>query len=87
MVDRKGFLQSGHKGSLISAFLYFDVSFMLWVLIGPMAVLIANDFNMNAAEKANLVALPLLGGSILRLVLGYLTDRIGPKKTAIAACS
>lgn len=53
MVDRKGFLQSGHKGSLISAFLYFDVSFMLWVLIGPMAVLIANDFNMNAAEKAN----------------------------------
>lgn len=83
MVDRKGFLQSGHKGSLFSAFLYFDVSFMLWVLMGPLAVLIANDYSMNAAEKASLVALPLLGGSILRLVLGYLTDRIGPKKTAI----
>ncbi|WP_346010295.1 MFS transporter [Paenibacillus sp. SYP-B3998] len=30
-----------------------------------------------------MVALPALGGSILRLVLGYLTDRIGPRKTAI----
>ncbi|SDD23932.1 MFS transporter, NNP family, nitrate/nitrite transporter [Paenibacillus sp. UNCCL117] len=83
MVDRKSFLQSGHKGSLLSAFLYFDVSFMLWVLLGPLAVLIANDYGLNAAQKANLVALPALGGSVLRLVLGYLTDRIGAKKTGI----
>jgi MFS transporter, NNP family, nitrate/nitrite transporter len=83
MVDRKSFLQSGHKGSLVSAFLYFDVSFMLWVLLGPLAVLVASDYNLDAAQKANLVALPALGGSILRLVLGYLTDRIGAKKTGL----
>ncbi|MEW9700235.1 nitrate/nitrite transporter [Paenibacillus sp. SI8] len=83
MVDRKSFLQSGHKGSLLSAFLYFDMSFMIWVMLGPLAVLIAKDFELDAAQKANLVALPALGGSILRLVLGYLTDRIGPRKTAI----
>lgn len=83
MVDRKSFLNSGHKGSLASAFLYFDMSFMIWVMLGPLAVLIAKDFNLDAAQKANLVALPALGGSILRLVLGYLTDRIGPKKTAV----
>ncbi|MFC0212682.1 nitrate/nitrite transporter [Paenibacillus chartarius] len=83
MADRKSFWQSGHKGSLFSAFLYFDMSFMIWVMMGPLAVLIANDFQLDAAQKANLVALPLLGGSILRLVLGYLTDRIGPKKTGI----
>ncbi|WP_040393750.1 nitrate/nitrite transporter [Effusibacillus pohliae] len=77
----KGFLKSGHTPSLFSAFLYFDVSFMVWVLLGPLAVVIANDFHLNAADKANLVALPTLGGSILRLVLGYLTDSIGPKKT------
>jgi NNP family nitrate/nitrite transporter-like MFS transporter len=81
MVDRKSFLKSGHRGSLASAFLYFDMSFMIWVMLGPLAVLIAKDFNLDAAQKANLVALPALGGSILRLVLGYLTDRIGPKKT------
>jgi MFS transporter, NNP family, nitrate/nitrite transporter len=83
MVDRKSFLQSGHKGSLFSAFLYFDMSFMIWVMLGPLSVLIAKDFSLDAAQKANLVALPALGGSMLRLVLGYLTDRIGPRKTAI----
>lgn len=80
-MERKSFLQSGHKGSLFSAFLYFDISFMVWVLLGPLAVIISNDFGLNAAQKANLVALPTLGGSILRLVLGYLTDRFGPKRT------
>jgi len=81
MVNRKSFLQVGHKGSLFSSFLYFDMSFMVWVLLGPIAVIIADDFHLNAAEKANLVALPTLGGSILRLVLGVLTDKIGPKRT------
>lgn len=80
-MKKQGFLQAGHKPSLFSAFLYFDVSFMVWVMMGPLAVIIMNDFDMTAVQKANLVALPTLGGSILRLVLGYLTDRIGPKRT------
>ncbi|GGJ58215.1 NNP family nitrate/nitrite transporter-like MFS transporter [Anoxybacillus voinovskiensis] len=81
-MERKSFLKSGHTPTLFSAFLYFDVSFMIWVLLGPLSVIIMNDFQMDAAQKANLVALPILGGSILRLVLGLLTDHIGPKKTA-----
>ncbi|MFB9326866.1 nitrate/nitrite transporter [Paenibacillus aurantiacus] len=81
MADRKSFLKSGHTPSLLSAFLYFDTSFMIWVLLGPLAVIIMNDYPMDAAQKANLVALPILGGSILRLVLGYFTDVIGPKRT------
>lgn len=80
-MDQKSFLQSGHKPSLFSSFLYFDISFMVWVLMGPLAVVIMSDFQMDAAQKANLVALPILGGSILRLVLGWMTDYIGPKKT------
>ncbi|MFC4811835.1 nitrate/nitrite transporter [Paenibacillus sp. GCM10023250] len=80
-MDRKSFLKSGHGPSLLSAFLYFDLSFMVWSLLGPLAVVIMGDFPMDAAQKANLVALPVLGGSVLRLVLGYLTDVIGPKRT------
>ncbi|XID92976.1 nitrate/nitrite transporter [Paenibacillaceae bacterium WGS1546] len=80
-MENKGFWQSGHKPSLFSAFLYFDVSFMVWVLIGPLAVIIMNDYPMDPVQKANLVALPVLGGSILRLVFGFLTDYIGPKRT------
>jgi len=30
-----------------------------------------------------IVAIPILGGSFFRIVLGFLTDRIGPRKTAI----
>ncbi|HEY0826771.1 MAG TPA: nitrate/nitrite transporter [Bacilli bacterium] len=80
-MEEKSFLKSGHKPSLFSSFLYFDISFMVWVLMGPLAVVIMSDFQMDAAQKANLVALPILGGSILRLVLGWMTDYIGPKKT------
>lgn len=81
-MDRSSFWKAGHKPSLFSAFLYFDISFMIWVLLGPLTVVIMQDYPMDDAQKANLVALPILGGSILRLVLGYLTDRIGPKRTA-----
>lgn len=77
----KSFWKSGHRPSLFSAFLYFDISFMIWVLIGPLSVIIMGDYEMTASQKANLVALPVLGGSILRLVLGFLTDYIGPKRT------
>ncbi|NBC73083.1 nitrate/nitrite transporter [Paenibacillus sacheonensis] len=80
-MDRKSFLKSGHAPSLLSAFLYFDLSFMVWSLLGPLAVVIMSDYPMDAAQKANLVALPVLGGSVLRLVLGYLTDVIGAKRT------
>ena len=30
------FRKAGHTPSLIAAFLYFDVSFMAWVLLGPL---------------------------------------------------
>jgi NNP family nitrate/nitrite transporter-like MFS transporter len=77
------FRKSGHAPTLFSAFLYFDVSFMVWVLMGPLALFIADDFKLSASEKGFLVALPVLGGSFLRLVLGTLADKIGAKKTAL----
>ena len=32
-MERKGFWQSGHKPSLFGAFLYFDISFMIWGML------------------------------------------------------
>lgn len=77
------FRKSGHAPTLFSAFMYFDTSFMVWVLLGPLAVFIAEDFHLTPAQKGLLVALPVLGGAALRLVLGVMTDRIGAKKTAL----
>ncbi|HWB10378.1 MAG TPA: MFS transporter [Pirellulales bacterium] len=77
------FRQAGHWPTLLAAFLYFDVSFMVWVLIGALANSIVADFGLSAAERGLLVAVPILGGALLRPVLGYLTDRIGARRTGL----
>ncbi|WP_141432817.1 nitrate/nitrite transporter [Bacillus sp. 03113] len=75
--------KSGHAPSLFASFLYFDVSFMIWVLLGALGVYITKDFGLSPAQKGLIVAIPILGGSFFRLILGILTDRIGPRKTSI----
>jgi NNP family nitrate/nitrite transporter-like MFS transporter len=77
------FAKSGHPLTLLSAFLYFDISFMVWVLIGVLGVHIAGDFGLTASQKGLLVAIPILGGSLVRIPLGILVDRMGPKRTGI----
>src|SRR3989338_8167305 len=79
----KDFMKSGHPPTLFSAFLYFDISFMVWVLIGALGVYIAKDFGLTASQKGFMVAIPVLGGSLVRIPLGLLVDHIGPKKTGI----
>jgi NNP family nitrate/nitrite transporter-like MFS transporter len=79
----RDFMSAGHTPTLFCAFLYFDISFMVWVLIGALANSIAPEFNLSDAERGLLVAVPLLGGAVLRLVLGVLTDHIGARRTAL----
>lgn len=81
----RSFLKAGHTPTLLSAFLYFDLSFMVWVILGPLGVAIAKDFNLDPAQKGLMVAVPVLSGALLRLVAGVLVDHIGPKKTGIIA--
>lgn len=75
------FWKSGHRPTLIAAFLYFDIAFMVWVLLGPLAPIIAKDLGLDAGQKGLMVAVPTLAGAVLRLVNGLLVDRIGPKLT------
>ncbi|MDP3659611.1 NarK/NasA family nitrate transporter [Phenylobacterium sp.] len=79
----KDFLKAGHTPTLASAFFYFDMSFMVWVLLGALGVQIAKDLGLDAAEKGLMVAIPVLAGAILRIVNGVLVDRIGPKRAGI----
>jgi MFS transporter, NNP family, nitrate/nitrite transporter len=82
-VQLKGFLSTGHTPSLVCAFLYFDISFMIWVILGALANAIVPDLQMTDAQRGWMIAIPALGGSILRLVLGPLADYMGPKKTGL----
>ena len=60
------FRLAGHWPTLLCAFLYFDISFMVWVLLGALANFIVGDFGLSDAQKGLLVAVPLLGGAALR---------------------
>jgi MFS transporter, NNP family, nitrate/nitrite transporter len=77
--ERGGFWNAGHRPTLIAAFLYFDLAFMVWVLLGPLAPEIAKTLALTPAQKGFMVATPTLAGAVLRVVNGLLVDRIGPK--------
>jgi len=79
----RSFLKAGHTPTLLSAFFYFDLSFMVWVILGPLGVAISKDFGLDPAQKGLMVAIPVLSGALLRLVAGVMVDRIGPKKTGL----
>ena len=85
--DLKG---QGHTPTLFMAFLYFDMSFMVWTMLGPLSTEIAEALAltghiMTAGEKATLLSLPILSGALLRIVLGFSVDKFGAKKTALVS--
>ena len=82
-MSMRSFLKAGHTPTLFAAFFYFDLSFMVWVLLGPLGIAIAGEFHLDPAQKGFMVAVPVLSGALLRLVAGVMVDRIGPKRTGL----
>lgn len=80
---KSSFWKAGHTPTLFSAFLYFDLSFMVWVLLGPLAVQMATDLQLTPAQKGLMVATPVLAGALLRIVMGVLVDQIKPKMAGL----
>ncbi|HEY1109218.1 MAG TPA: MFS transporter, partial [Opitutaceae bacterium] len=76
---------SGHWPTLLTSFLYFDVSFMVWTILGALGAMIAPSLNLDASEKFLMVSTPILSGAFLRIALSLLVDRIGTKRTGIIA--
>jgi len=79
----RGFTRAGHLPTLVAALLYFDVSFMTWVLLGPLAPFLREDLGLTASQQGLLTAIPLLGGSLFRPILGIVADRIGGRRTGL----
>ena len=82
-MNRETFLKAGHLPTLIMAFLYFDLAFMVWVVLGPLGIQIAAELHLNAMQKGFMVATPLLAGALLRVVMGLLVDHLKPKKAGV----
>ncbi|WP_338523206.1 nitrate/nitrite transporter [Pseudomonas batumici] len=77
------FWKAGHTPTLFAAFLYFDLSFMVWYLLGPLAVQIATDLQLTTQQRGFMVATPILAGAFLRFIMGMLADRLSPKTAGI----
>lgn len=83
--EKSSLWKSGHWPTLVTAFLYFDFSFMVWTLLGPLSVHIKEALHLSDSQAGLMVAVPSLGGAVLRIALGLLVDRIGAKNTGIIA--
>ena len=92
MAGFKALKGQGHTPTLFMAFLYFDMSFMVWTMLGPLSTEIAEalavtGYIMTASEKATLLSLPILSGALLRILLGFGVDKLGAKMTALLSQS
>jgi len=88
MASLKDLKGQGHTLTLFMAFAYFDMSFMVWTMLGPLSTEITEALAltghiMTAGEKATLLSLPILSGAILRILLGFGVDKLGAKLTAL----
>jgi NNP family nitrate/nitrite transporter-like MFS transporter len=85
VVMDKAFFRSGDTPTLFAAFFYFDISFMVWVMLGPLGVQIASDLHLDNAQKGLMVAIPVLAGAVIRVILGVLVDHIKPRRAGLIA--
>lgn len=72
--------------ALVMGTLAMLVSFMAWSSVAPLATAFAPKLGFVAGTGAQkvLVAVPVLLGSIMRIPMGILSDRLGGKKVFIA---
>ena len=57
----------------------FLVNFWAWALISPLGSAYRNELDLSAIQQALLVAVPMIVGSIGRIPVGALTDRLGAR--------
>jgi NNP family nitrate/nitrite transporter-like MFS transporter len=57
----------------------FVVNFWAWALVSPLAAAFRDELELSAFEQSLLVAIPVLVGSLGRIPVGALTDRLGAR--------
>ncbi|MGH8969768.1 MAG: MFS transporter [Actinomycetes bacterium] len=64
---------------LVLATVGFMVNFWAWALISPLGAAYRDDLDLTAFQQSLLVAVPVLVGSLGRIPVGALTDRLGAR--------
>jgi len=69
--------------ALFIATLAFTVCFYGWTLYGPLAPSLQKSLGLDGLEVSWLVAIPVILGSLMRIPLGYLSQRYGGRRIFI----
>lgn len=75
--------EAGARRVLIVATSLFTLFFAVWVMFAIVGLPMRKEFGLTESEFALLAAIPVLTGSILRVPMGILTDKIGGRNTMI----
>ncbi|MGK0554711.1 nitrate/nitrite transporter [Macrococcus capreoli] len=59
--------------------------FMAWTIIAPLLPFMSQDFTIPESQKAIILAIPVILGSVLRIPLGYYANLIGARKVFLGA--
>jgi NNP family nitrate/nitrite transporter-like MFS transporter len=68
---------SGASRNLGLSTVAFALCFSAWGLMAPLARRFEDDLDLSSTETAVLIAIPVVLGSLLRIPVGLLTDRLG----------
>jgi NNP family nitrate/nitrite transporter-like MFS transporter len=66
--------------ALTMATLAFTVSFAAWSLLSPLAPQFQQHYHLSDFDVSLLIAVPVILGSLARIPMGLITDRIGGRK-------
>jgi len=72
--------------ALVIATLALITNFWAWSLLSPLGVRYADELSLDTAALSFLLAVPVIVGSLGRIILGALTDRFGGKAVFGATC-
>ncbi len=68
---------AGSGRNLILATLAFALCFSAWGMLAPIAPGIQDDLGLSDTQTAIMISIPVILGSLLRIPLGLITDRVG----------
>lgn len=67
------------RGMLVVATLGFAICFWAWALLSPLAVTLRDELGLSSLQQSLVVATPVIVGSLGRIPVGALTDRLGAR--------
>src|SRR5690606_35662256 len=76
-----GRTESSRPAAMLSlTTLGFALTFWAWALLGPLGPTFRQELELSSVEQSLIVAVPVIVGSIGRVPIGALTDRLGARR-------